>query len=84
MAILPDPILPKKAKISKNLQNPKSSAENPTLKLFSAHLHHYNQTDGFDPEWFPEASRSLYDVIQLYKEVQKNVPIDTPRMRVLS
>ena len=54
------------------------------LKLFSAHLHHYNQTDGFDPEWFPEASRSLYDVIQLYKEVQKNVPIDTPRMRVLS
>ena len=56
----------------------------PAYFIFLAHLHHYNQTDGFDPEWFPEASRSLYDVIQLYKEVQKNVPIDTPRMRVLS
>merc|ERR1711892_201127 len=55
------------------------------MKLYKrkAHLHHYVQTDGFDADWLPESSRSLYDVIQQYQQVQKNQPIETPRMRVL-
>jgi len=47
-----------------------------------AHVHHYTCIDGFEECYLKEAEKSLTDVIQEYRAIQKNIPLNIPRMQI--
>ena len=47
-----------------------------------AHLHHYTSIDGFELYNFTEAEASLLDRIEQYKSLQRNIPVNIPRMKI--
>ena len=47
-----------------------------------AHVHHYTCIDGFEECHLKEAEKSLTDVILEYRAIQKNIPLNIPRMQI--
>lgn len=47
-----------------------------------AHVHHYLEVDGFDAEHFDEAKESIKVVCDRYREVERQIPHNIPRLKL--